>query len=182
MKNPVISNDILRYKKNKLAANLALLGLAFGCVYFLVMYAQTKNNDYYYKWPIAIDVIYNLFFLLFTFLFSEQVKNYNRSSFVLQIVVGVMQIVRIFWLPLAGVMQTVYPAMAGVEYTGPVVSAGTFAVLLVTLACSGLCIIASAVLGYIRSKQVDEFTRKLENGEVDLDAELKKADLAEGVD
>ena len=78
-KNPVIQKDIMRYKKNKFGANLAILGLAVGCLYFLVLYAQVKNNDFYYTWQIAFDVIYNLFFLLFVFLFSEQVKNYKNG-------------------------------------------------------------------------------------------------------
>ena len=37
-KNPVIQNDIMRYKKNKLASLLAIAGLVFGCVYFIVLY------------------------------------------------------------------------------------------------------------------------------------------------
>ena len=85
--NPVIKNDIQRYKKNKFGANLALLGLVFGCVYFIVLYAQVKNDNYYYNWAIAFDVIYNLVFMLITFLCSEQVKNYNRKLFWLQLIV-----------------------------------------------------------------------------------------------
>lgn len=160
-KNPVIQKDIMRYKKNKFGANLAILGLAVGCLYFLVLYAQVKNNDFYYTWQIAFDVIYNLFFLLFVFLFSEQVKNYNRKLFPLQIIVGVLQIARIFWLP----------------FTGMLANAITWATLLamaIFLAASGACIIASAVIGFIRSKEVDEFSKKLEAGEVDLEVELKK--------
>ena len=34
----IISSDISRYKKNKLAANLALLGLVFNCLYFMLLY------------------------------------------------------------------------------------------------------------------------------------------------
>ena len=169
-KNPVIQHDIMRYKKNKLGANLALLGLVFGCVYFVVLYAQVKNGDYYYNWSLAFDVIYNLFFLLFVFLFSEQVKNYNSKMFIFQIVVGVLQIARIFWLPLGGITHTY--VSGGVEST--VINAGTFIAMTVALAGSGALIIASAVIGYIRSKNVESFTKKLENGEVDLDAELKK--------
>ena len=93
--NPVIQNDIMRYKKNKLGANLALLGLVFGCIYFIVLYAQVKNDDFYYKWSIAADVLLNLVFLLLTFLCSEQVKGYNRKLFWLRIVMGVVQIERI---------------------------------------------------------------------------------------
>ena len=179
-KNPVIQHDIMRYKKNKLGANLALVGLALGCLYFLILYAQVKNDNFYYKWPIAVDVIYNLFFLLFVFLFSEQVKNYNRKMFPLQLIFGAMQIVRIFWLPLAGITETAYCTIVGIEYTGAAISTVTFILMTVCLAASGACIIASAIIGFIRAKAVEGFVKKVEAGEVDLDGELKKEENAGG--
>ena len=174
--NPVIKDDIQRYKKNKLAANLALLGLVSCCAYFVVLYAQVKNGSYYYKWPIALDVIYNLFFLLFVFLFSEQVKNYNRKLFWLQMFFGVMQIVRIFWLPLAGIAETAYPKLAGIAYNPDVLSYSAFMCMVVFLAFSGACVIASGVLGLIRSKSLENFNKKLESGEISIEATLKQLD------
>ena len=174
--NPVIKDDIQRYKKNKLAANLALLGIVFCCAYFIVLYAQVRNGGYYYKWPIAIDVIYNLFFLLFVFLFSEQVKNYNRKLFWLQMVFGVMQVVRIFWLPLAGVAETAYPSLAGVVYSGKVLSTGAFMCMVVFLAASAACVILSGVFGFIRSKSLENFNKKLESGELSIEKTLKELD------
>ncbi len=177
--NPVIKDDIQRYRKNKLASMLAILGLVLCCAYFVVMYAQVKNNDYYYKWPIALDVIYNLLFLLFVFLFSEQVKNYNRKMFWYQIAFGVMQVVRIFWLPLAGVTETVYPTLAGVTYNGPVLGSGTFICMAVFLAGSGACVIASAIVGFIRSKSLENFSKKVASGEISVEAVLKELDEAD---
>ena len=177
--NPVIKDDIQRYRKNKLASLLAILGLVLCCAYFVVLYAQVNNNDYYYKWPIALDVIYNLLFLLFVFLFSEQVKNYNRKMFWYQIGFGAMQFVRIFWLPLAGITKTVYPTLAGVNYEGAVLSTGAFICMAVFLAGSGVCVIASAVIGYIRSKSLENFNKKLESGEVSVEAVLKELDEAD---
>ena len=174
--NPVIKDDIQRYKKNKLAANLALLGLVFCCAYFIVLYAQKENNNYYYMWPIALDVIYNLVFLLFVFLFSEQVKNYNRKLFWLQMVLGVMQFVRIFWLPLAGVSETVYPTLAKVVYDGKVLSSGAFISMVVFLAGSGACVIASGVIGLLRALSYEKFNKKLEKGEVSVEETLKQLD------
>ena len=174
--NPVIKDDIQRYKKNKMASNLALLGLVFCCAYFIVLYAQVKNGGYYYKWPIAIDVIYNLFFLLFVFLFSEQVKNYDRKLFWLQMVFGVMQIVRIFWLPLAGVSDTAYSKLANVVYTGKVLGTGAFMCMVIFLALSGACVILSGVIGFIRAKSLENFNKKLESGEVSIDKTLKELD------
>ena len=169
-KNPVLERDIMRYKKNKLGANLALLGIVFACAYFIVLYAQVKNNNYYYKWSIAFDVIYNLFFLLFVFLFSEQVKNYNRKMFIVQLIVGFLQIARIFWLPLEGILNTYVSGAESVT----VISVPTFVCMTVFLALSGVFVISSAIIGYIRSKEVEMFTAQLENGDIDLDKELKE--------
>jgi hypothetical protein len=157
--NPVIEKDVLRYRKNKLSANLALLGLVFGCIYFMVLYAQVKNENFYYTWAIAFDVIYNLFFLLLTFLLSEEVKNYRRKLFVLQMILGALQIARIFWLPLTGFINNA-------------VEISSFLWMALSLACSGGLIIASGIIGYIRSKSLEEFTAQVEKGEVDLDAAL----------
>ena len=44
--NQVIKHDILRYKKNKLAQSLAILGLVFNCLYFMLLYAY---NDKYFQ-------------------------------------------------------------------------------------------------------------------------------------
>ncbi len=182
--NPVIQNDIQRYKKNKLGSMLALLGIVFACIYFMFLYAEINNGGFYYKWPIAIDVIYNLLFLLFVFLFSEQVKNYNSKMFYVQLAFGVMQFVRIFWLPLAGITETAYIDMTGIEYaagTGysAVLSGGTFAILVIGLAGSGACVIASAVVGLIRSKSLENFNKKLESGEISVEATLKELDEAD---
>jgi len=166
-KNPVIQNDIMRYKKNKLGANLALIGLALGCIYFLSLYSQVNNDNFYYTWAIAFDVIYNLFFLLFVFLFSEQVKNYNRKLFPVQLIVGALQIARIFWLPLSGILAEK-------------INVGSFLLMAIALAASGACIIASAIIGFIRAKSVEDFSKKVENGEVDLEGELKKEENAGG--
>lgn len=174
--HPVIADDIRRYKKNKLAALLALFGIVCCCGYFILLYGQVKNGSYYYKWPLALDVIYNLFFMLFVFLFSEQVKNYNGKMFWLQTVFGVMQLVRIFWLPLAGVTETLYPRLAGIAYNGKVLSTGEFVAMVILLAASGACVIASGVLGLIRSKSLENFNKRLKNGELSVEAVLKELD------
>lgn len=170
----VIDKDIMRYKKNTLAANLALLALVAGCIYFIILYSQVAFNEVYHKFHgetyykplLAGDIIYNLFFLLLTFLCSEQVKNYNRKLFVLQLVLGVLQIARIFVLPLQGITT-----MTGGIAT---ISLSSFIGMAVALACSGLLLIASAVIGYIRSKQVETFINQVESGEVDINAALKE--------
>lgn len=170
--NPVLEKDIMRYKKNKLAANLALGGLACDCIYFMFFYAWVGGKlaanvqTFYYNWSIAFDVIYNLFFLLTMFLCSEEVKNYKRKLFVLQLVIGVLQIARIFWLPLTGLI-------AGA------LEIGSFMIQVIALALSGALVIASAVIGYLRSVNLEKFEKSVAAGEVDLDAALKETEGGE---
>ncbi len=162
--NPIISSDIMRYKKNKLGANLALGAIAFDCLSFMFLYSVV-GTSYYSTWAIAFDVIFNLVFLLITFLLSEQVKNYNSKLVILQIIFGVCQIGRIFWLPLGGLLTK--PAAIDI---------GKFLVMAISLGASGVLEIASAVIGYIRSKQVAEFNKKVESGEVDIMETVKQLD------
>ena len=49
----------------------------------------------------------------------------------------------------------------------------TFALLTAFLAASGACVIASAIIGFIRARSVEDFTKKVQAGEIDLDDELK---------
>jgi hypothetical protein len=163
----IIKKDVLRYKKNKLASNLALLALVCDCIYFIVLYAQVKNDGFYYKWSIAFDVIYNLFFMLFTFLFSEEVKNYRSKYTIFQTITGALQIGRAFWLPLTG-------------YLAGAITVAAYVVMMVALIASGVLQIASACIGFIRAKSLEAFTKQLENGEVDLDAVLKEESSLEG--
>ena len=63
--NPVIQDDILRYKKNKFAANFALLALVFNCLYFMLFYSI--NITGLYTILLGLSVIANLFILLIGF-------------------------------------------------------------------------------------------------------------------
>ena len=60
------------------------------------------------------------------------------------------------------------------------ITIGTFITMTVALACSGALIIVSAITGYIRSKNVEKFTQELENGQINLDEELRKEQPAGG--
>ena len=165
--NPIIKNDIMRYKKNKMGANLALGAIACDCLSFMFLYSVV-GTDYYSTWAIAFDVIFNLVFLLATFLVSEQVKNYNSKLVILQLILGACQIGRIFWLPLGGLL--VKPRA---------IKVGKFLVMAIALGASGALEIASAVIGYIRSKQVANFNKQVENGEVDIMQTVRQLDAEE---
>ncbi|MCM1298965.1 MAG: hypothetical protein NC203_03480 [Firmicutes bacterium] len=93
-----IKKDRLRYSKNKLSANLTILSIVFNALYFISIY-KSDVGSYYYTYLIGISIVYNLLFMLISFLASEGVKSYKINySFVL-LALGIGQIIRIFIMP-----------------------------------------------------------------------------------
>lgn len=104
----IIQTDIYRYKKNKLAANLALLGLVFNCLYIMLLYgiklanAGDDTKTRFVSLTIGFSVILTLVVLLATFLASEGIKGYNKKYTIILFVLAAFQIFRIFGYPLYG--------------------------------------------------------------------------------
>lgn len=173
--NPVLQDDILRYKKNKLAANLALLALVFNCLYFMLFYSVHRTE--FYKLLLGVSVITNLVVLLFGFFCSEGIKGYNyKFSFAL-FALAAIQIIRIFIYPLQGMRDKTLVGnyYFGVKMTPPV--QGT--ILIVFLVASAACFIASGVYGLIMGLRLKKFQKKLDNGEISIEETLKQVEEAE---
>ena len=100
----LIKKDRLRYSKNKLSANLTYLAIVFDVLYFISLYSsdikRQEIGGSYYVWMMGISVLYNLIFMLAAFLCSEGVKNYSLSHGFALMVVGALQLVRIFIWPM----------------------------------------------------------------------------------
>ncbi len=153
-----IKRDRMLYTKDKRSANLVLLAIVFDCLYFVSIYG-TDVGSFYYDWVIGASVVYNLLFLLTAFLCSEGVKNRKTGYTGLLIFIGVMQIVRIFYLPARA-------HAAVVEVSGQQLAAmgdGQYMYVLVCLAVSGICCVVAAVMSYINNKNLAEHIRTLEN-------------------
>ena len=174
MKNLLIQNDLMRYKKNKFAGNLVLLALVFNCLYFMFVYAQTaangikdtfNNGKTVYSILTGLSVILNLVLLLVMFLTSEELKGYNKKFSIAAWVIAAIQLIRIAGYPL-----TTYstPLSDGKHIFG----AGMFILLLVFLVASAGCLIAAGVIGWIRAARLEKFKKDLAEGKVDLDAAL----------
>ncbi len=184
----ILDSDISRYKKNKLGAGLALLGLVFNCLYFMLLYGyktsvfSTGEYTKFYSMEIGISVLLTLVMLLTTFLSSEGVKGYNKKFCIVLLVLAVFQVFRIFGYPLYGLRNN----LLNVNYFGltdktPGVNGIEFTILLVYLLASAACLIASAVLSYIRIVQLEKFTASIESGEFNIDEFLAKLDKEEDV-
>lgn len=171
-KNAVLQDDILRYKKNKMPANLALLALVFNILYFTLLY--TIHTTQMYKLLVGVSVIVNLLVLLGGFYASEGIKAYNKKSCILLLVLAAVQIARIFIYPLQGLGDK---WMAGNAYFGIIMTTGSNgAMLIIYLAGSAAAFIASAVLGYINVNRRDAHLKKVESGEISVEDTLKALD------
>lgn len=152
-----IKKDRMRYTKDKLSANLVLLAIVLDCIYFVAVY-QTDVGSYYYTWVIGASIVYNLLFLLGAFLCSEGVKNRRTGYTAMLLVLGVMQFVRIFYLPAKAHSAVV--VVSGVETLA--MSSGKYMLSVVCLAVSAVCCIVAAFTSSRNNKILAEYMRSIE--------------------
>lgn len=154
----IIKKDRLRFTKNKLSSNLALLAIVFNAFYFVSIY-KSDVGDYYYTIMIGISVLYNLLFMLAAFLSSEGSKNYKMNYSYVMLGLGLGQIVRIFIIPAQAKAATVNIdgadriVMDNAQYTR---------VCLYLLISAGL-LIAAGVINIIKSSTLTKYQAELEN-------------------
>ena len=152
-----IQRDRMRFIKNSLSANLAILGILFNVFYFVSIY-KSDVDTYYYNYIIGISIVYNLIFMLAVFLSSEGVKNYKKNYSYLLAVIGVVQVVRIFIIPMNAHSTTVNLNGDSVL----VMQNGQFIRVLVYLIASAVCLIGSAVVNFIRCNELEAHLKTLE--------------------
>ena len=152
-----IKTDRMRYTKNKISANLVYVSIFFNVLYFLCIYT-TDVKTYYYNIEIGISVIYNLLFMLFVFLSSEGVKSYDSKYSIILAVIGAMQIVRIFGIPLNAYYS--YIEIKKNQYLH-VMESDQFTLCIVYLSVSAACAITGGIIGYIKSKKLAAYEKSL---------------------
>ena len=154
----LIRKDRMLYTKDTLPATLILLAIVTNVLYFVSIY-QTDVGTYYYTLVIGASIIYNLLFMLMAFLASEGVKARKTGYTGMLIFLGVMQIVRIFYLPAKAHEASV--VIQNVEYA--VMTDGQHTYVVCCLVASALCCLAGAVISYINNKTLANYVRSLEN-------------------
>lgn len=152
-----IQRDRMRFIKNSLSANLAILGILFNVFYFVSIY-KSDVGTYYYSYIIGISIVYNLVFMLAVFLSSEGVKNYKKNYSCLLAAIGVIQVARIFIIPMGAHAATVSVNGEAVL----VMQNGQFIRVLVYLIVSAACLIGSAVVNFIRCNELEAHLKTLE--------------------
>ena len=156
-----IRKDRLRFTKNTLASTLAIVAIVFDVLYFLNIYKSDVNHNvgnFYYQIRIGASIILNLLFMLAAFLSSEGIKNYKVSYGYVLGVLGVIQLVRIFILPMQAHAADV--TVAGV--TTKVMETGQFITVIVYLLLSAAACFAAAWVGIKKSRELQEHMASLE--------------------
>lgn len=150
----LIKKDRMRFIKNKLPANLALLAILFDVFYFVSIY-QSDVRDYYYTILIGASILYNLVFMLACFLSSEGIKSYKGGYAWLLGALGIGQIVRIFILPAQA-------HATELKKVGKVMGDGQYAFVVACLVISAACCLAAAVIGGMRSRTLKQYQASLD--------------------
>lgn len=150
--------DRMRFTKNTTSANLALLAIIFNVCFFISIY-ESDVGSWYYTILVGGSILYNLIFMLAAFLASEGIKNYKIGYSYLMIVLGIIQIVRIFIYPVKA-----HNAVVTIqEQAVTVMEGGQFARVVLYLVLSAACLFAGAVVGIIRSRALAGHLATLES-------------------
>lgn len=152
----MIQVDRMRYIKNSLSANLTLLAILFDVLFFVSIY-QSNVGNYYYNYLIGISIVYNLVFMLAAFLSSEGVKNYKKNYTYLLLVLGAIQLVRIFIFPMRA--HSALVSVGGVD----IIAMGDkqFYTLIVYLVLSAACLFASGVTNFLKCSALEAHMKTL---------------------
>ena len=152
-----ISTDRMRFTKDTLSANAVLLAIVLDCLYFVSIY-QSDVSTWYYNWIIGASIIFNLLFLLTAFLASEGVKNRKTGYTLTLLVLGVLQAIRIFYLPAKAHASVV--VIAGVETA--VMEGGQYWFTVICLAVSAACCIFAAINSYRNNRKLAAHMQTIE--------------------
>lgn len=152
-----IKRDRMRYTKDSTSSNLVLLAIIFDVLYFVSIY-QSDVGSYYYNWVIGASVIYNLLFLLTAFLASQGVKNRKSNYCLTLVIIGLMQFVRIFYLPAKAHKAVVMVGKEELRAMGD----GQYIFVVVCLIASAVCCVVAAVSCYRNCKQLAAHMCELE--------------------
>jgi hypothetical protein len=151
-----LTRDRMRFTRNSTSAILAYVSILFNVFYYVYLYNFDVGN-YYYNAITGASIVYNLLFLLFAFLSSEGIKNYNNKFAVVLILLGALQIVRIFYIPLNAFRATI-------TITGETIRVMTekeFATIVVFLSISAVAAIVSGIVGIFKTSMLRSHERRL---------------------
>lgn len=140
--------DRKKYKGDSFPYLLVMLGLVMNVLYFVCVYKL--NDGAFYQPIIGVSVIYNLLFMLSVFLCAENLKNYKWKFSVAIIVIGVLQLVRLFIIP------PMTAQITSAQYTQEQISAANLRMHLYLIASCAL-LVGGSILSIVNSLRLQKY-------------------------
>ena len=153
-----VKKDRLRFTKNKLSANLILLAIVANALYFVSVYSSNVGS-YYYRIFIGASIVYNLVFMLAAFLSSEGVKSYKMGYACVSIVLGILQVVRIFYIPLNALNE---PTPVVDSEIPTVMADGQFWYIAFCLSVSAALLVLAGIVGIVKTTALNSYQAELD--------------------
>lgn len=174
------SVEMMRYRNNKLAYSLGLGGLAFGVLAsFIILNSMAAITV-----QVILCIFLNIFMLLAGFLACERTKTYSRNGSIFLGVLGAINVLQIFWLPLTiittynkwdSITDVNEKSAYGRENVGAVITEGGAnsihwlstngnfrgVLAIVFLVISAAFYISAAVLGVMKSNKLNNYLDSL---------------------
>ena len=156
MSDREIRTDRMRYVKNTASSRLCYLAILLNVLYFVSIY-KSDVGSWYYQILVGGSIVYNLLFMLMVFLASEGVKSYQKNYSWMLYVIGILQAVRIFILPMQAHSAVI--KLGSVETV--VMETPQFIRCALHLVLSAACLFVGAFVGMTRSKQLSAHLKAL---------------------
>ena len=146
---------IMRYHKNSFSYILCLLAIVFNICYFaFALEPIMEGLPVNIGMTIALDVVINIVFMLFTFLGGEKIKTYDIKWNFIVFVMGIAEILRIFIVPnLEYVLvnsEEFVPFITGIDKT----------LSIIFLIAAGACLIVASIIGYQRAVLLHKYLKE----------------------
>ena len=152
-----IKVELMRYRKNSLSYTFGLCALIASVVASFI-----GLNSLAYNFTTLLKILLNIAILLFGFLFTEQAKAYNKKGSLYLVLLGAICFLRILWAPRILLFGT--PDQWGLVITEPTNinwlpadAAFRGYLSLGLLIVAGGCFVASGIVGYLKSKKLEEY-------------------------
>lgn len=154
--------DMLQYRSNSVATTTGYIGLIGLIVGFCFLYSTiTVNMNHHIAlfgydnagiWC-GVDIFINIGMMLFTFLTISRMKVYDKNWGIVGICLGVFQVVRLFFYPLA-------LFNANTEST-TVLPGWLFTMQVICYIVFGVCMIAAGIVTIILAKILNDYRAEL---------------------
>lgn len=152
-----IKNDILRYTTNKLSYWLCILAIVFNVANFLICYkinSAAAATDKIANFLLGLDLLVNVILIIVFFLLAEKTKAYKKEASYVCIGLAVVEVARIFIIPLSYYLAYVETGSYGLDLIGFI-----WCIVLLILAAASL--VGAALINLKKYNTLQDHLKKI---------------------